>query len=65
MEKQYISYSKSNSISDQKDKPSARPEETVDPKQKNKKWLERQYKNMKKDMEILSSEAVENEDLFF
>ena len=53
-----------NSDSDNK-KSSAIYEETEYLKQKEEEWLERQYKNMKMDIQVLSNEAVEDEDLFF
>ena len=46
-------------------KSSAIYEETEYPKQKEEEWLERQYKNMKMDIQVLLNEAVEDEDLFF
>ena len=46
-------------------KSSAIYEETEYLKQKEEEWLERQYKNMKMDIHVLSNEAVEHENLFF
>ena len=40
-------------------------EETEYRKQKEEEWLQKQYKNMKMDIHVLSNEAVEDEDLFF
>ena len=50
--KQCVSHSKSNSDSTCEDKPNAITKETDDKKQKYKKWLESQCKNMIKEMEI-------------
>ena len=53
-----------DSNSDNK-KSSAIYEETEYLKQKEEEWLQRQYKNMKMDIHVLSNKAVEDEDLFF
>ena len=53
-----------DSNSDNK-KPSVIHEETEYLKQKDKEWLKRQYKSMKMEIQLVSNEAVEDEDLFF